>query len=265
MNTDDRKVAFLDTNALHYVDLYLKHAAEGDSMYPFIDREMDHGMDHDNAIEEAKTKLRSVSEKKLKESLGHGLNVLAWISKEKLSVEYSPLTELELMAGRLKGKALLAAAAEGIPDRMWGRFPEDEIAARLTLKDLQEVKTAVDGLGVALEYLEINVAASTERGRDVLDLARHVAGLVYMDAKDCVIYSHALVARADYLITNDGYLKNTVNSITSDPSLQEIKIRLIEMVSQVTLSGSDDVVLPEAKSPKDCRPKGSSSKGSSTS
>lgn len=238
-------MAFLDTNVLHYVDLYLKHA-EGNSMYPFVDDEMD-----DNAISKARMQLGRVNEKKLKENLYNGLNVLAWISKEKLSVEYSPLTELELMAGRLKGRALLAAAEEGIPDRMWGRFSGDEIAARLASGDLHEIKTAVDGLGAVLENLEIEVAVSVEHTRDVLNLARQVAGLVYMDAIDCVIYSHALVVRADHLITNDGYFRSTVNRIRSRESCQEIKTQLSKMVSQVTLGDSDDVVLPEAHRPKD--------------
>ena len=245
MSTARRKVAFLDTNVLHYVDLYVKYAQEAD-MYPFVDEEMDA-----DAIDMAKTRLGSVSEKKLKVNLGHGLDVLAWISKKKIRVEYSPLTELELMAGRLKGRALQAAAEEGIPDRMWGRFPEDEIAARLASKDFQKVKAAVDGLCSALENLEIEVVVNVEHTRDVLNLARHVAGLVYMGTMDCIIYSHALVARADYLITNDGYLKSTVNRIGSDASCREIKTRLSEMVSKVTLGGSGDVVLPIATQPAD--------------
>ena len=242
-----QKMAFLDTNVLHYVDLYLKHA-EGASMYPFGGDQVD-----DNAISEARIKLRKVRAKKWKEALDDGLNVLAWISKskEEVRVEYSPLTGLELMAGRLKGRALLDAAKEGIPDRMWNRFSEDEIAARLTLRDFHEVKTAVDGLGTALENLGIEVAVGADHARDVLNLARHVAGLVYMDAMDCVIYSHALVTQADYLITKDGYLKNTVNRIRSGDSHLEINAQLRKIVSQVTLGGSSDVVFPEAKRPAD--------------
>ena len=255
MSAGYRKVAFLDTNALHFVDLYLKRA-EIACIYPFVDD----AVENDNAIDEAKTWLGSVSEEKFKEALGHGLNVLSWISKEDLSVEYSPLTELELMTGRLKGRALQDAAAEGIPDRMWGRFPEDEIAARLALKDFQEVRTAVDGLGVALENLEIEVAVSAEHATDVMNLAKRVAGLVYMGAMDCVIYSHALVAQADYLITNDRYLRNTVNRIRSKTSHREINARLREIVGRTTatLGDSSDVVLPEARWPKDHRSSDSS-------
>ena len=246
MSTEYRKVAFLDTNALHFVDLYLKHA-RGAGVYPFVDDKMD----ADKAITEAKTGLESMSEKNLKKSLGHGLNVLAWIVRERLRVEYSPLSEFELMAGRLRGKALLHAAEEGIPDRMWGRIRDDEIADRLVPDDFQEVKTAVDQFGAALKDLEIEVAVNPERAKDALDLARHVSGLVYMGSVDCIIYSHALAAQADYLITNDDYLKTTVNCIESGSSHREINARLRDIVSQVTLGGGSDVVFPEAKRPTD--------------
>ena len=146
MDTGYRKVAFLDTNALHFVDLYLKQA-RGAGLYPFIDDKMD----VDNAITEAKTRLGSMSEKNLRKSLGHGLDILAWIVRERIRVEYSPLSELELMTGRLRGKALLHAAEEGVPDRLWGRIRDDEIADRLAPDDFHEVKTTVDQLGAALK------------------------------------------------------------------------------------------------------------------
>ena len=40
MSMEYRKVAVLDTNVLHYVALYLKHAEDG-SMYPFVNAKMD--------------------------------------------------------------------------------------------------------------------------------------------------------------------------------------------------------------------------------
>ena len=246
MDTGYRKVAFLDTNALHFVDLYLKQA-RGAGLYPFIDDKMD----VDNAITEAKTRLGSMSEKNLRKSLGHGLDILAWIVRERIRVEYSPLSELELMTGRLRGKALLHAAEEGVPDRLWGRIRDDEIADRLAPDDFHEVKTAVDQLGAALKNLEIEVSVNPEQAKDALDLAKHVSGLVYMGAVDCVIYSHALVAQADYLITNDGYLRTTVNCIESRPSHREINAQLRDVISQVTLGGSSEVVFPEAKRPMD--------------
>lgn len=252
MSMKYRKVAFLDTNALHYVDLYLKYAKDA-SMYPFVDKKMD----DDNAVAEAKTRLEDLTGTSLKESLGHGLNVLSWISKTDAKVEYSPITDLELMVGRLKGKALEAAAGEGVPDRMWSRFHADEkeVSVRLTPEDLEKTMTGVLGLRPTLEDAGVVVTASVEREQAVLDLAKHVVGLVYMSVADCIVYSHALVAQANYLITNDTYLRNTVNRIRSKTSHREIKARIREIVKQTTATFEDssDVVLPEAKWPKDRR------------
>ena len=242
MNTAQQKVAFLDTNALHFVDLYLQHARRAD-LYPFVDDKMD-----SDAITAAKTDLEKMSEKNLKKRLGHGLNVIAWIVRGRLGMEYSPLSELELMAGRLKGRALQNAAAEGVPDRMWGRFREEEIAARLGPEELQEVKIAVDRIGTALERPGIEVTVNPDIARDALDLAKHVAGSVYIAPVDCVIYSHALIVQADFLITSDEYLKKMVNDIKSGASHLEINARLRKIVNQVRLG---DVVFPEAKRPVD--------------
>ena len=256
MSMKYRKVAFLDTNALHYVDLYLKYAKDA-SMYPFVDKKMD----DDNAVAEAKTRLADLTGTSLKESLGHGLNVLSWISKTDAKVEYSPITDLELMVGRLKGKALEAAAGEGVPDRMWSRFHADEkeVSVRLTPEDLEKTMTGVLGLRPTLEDAGV-VTANVAREQEVLDLAKHLVGLVYMSVADCIVYSHALAAQANYLITNDTYLRNTVNRIRSKTSHRKIKARIREIVRQTTatLGDSSDVVLPEAKWPKDRRSSDSS-------
>lgn len=55
------------------------------------------------------------------------------------------------------------------------------------------------------------------------------------------------------MITNDRYLKRTVNRIRSKTSHREINARLREIVSRTTatLGGSSGVVLPEAKRPAD--------------
>ena len=250
MSTEYRKVAFLDTNALHFVDLYRNHAKRA-GLYPFVDDTMD----DDNAVAEAKKRLANMGGTSLKESLGHGLNVLSWISKTDARVEYSPITDLELMVGRLKGKALEAAAGEGVPDRMWSRFHADEreVSVRLTPEDLAKTMSGVLGLRPALEDAGVVVTASATREQEVLDLAKHVVGLVYMSVADCVVYSHALAAQADYLITNDRYLKKTVNRIKSKISHREINARLREIVSRTTatLGGFSGVVLPEAKRPAD--------------
>ena len=241
-----REVAFLDTNTLHYVSLYMKHA-ESKGLYPFVSRGDDDGK---RAIAEARRHLDGMPEVKSTKSLRDGLDVLAWISTTEVRVEYSPITELELMAGRLKGRALEAAAKEGVPDRMWSRFvgKEDEVSARLTQDDLGKVRTGVAELESTLERTGVAVTVSAERAGEALDLAKDVAGLIYMGVVDCILYANALSVQAEYLVTNDGYFSRVVNRARSGPS-GEINGRIRERVGLMLGIPVGKVVLPEAKKP----------------
>ena len=241
MNEDARPVvAFLDTNALHLIHLYLTRAEE-QNLYPFAPGE--------GASTEAKEQLRELRDDSLKRSLEQGLDIVACLSSPDVRVEYSPISELELMAGRARGRAIENAAKEGIPDRMWTRFSEREISRRLTTEDLASIRTRVEGLGPALEKAGILATVSDpDRTRDVLDLAKGIAGLVYLSLADSVIYASTLVARADCLITRDDYFRKTVNCIRNGRgSYDEVKQKLRILIEQITLERPDDVTLPEAK------------------
>ena len=99
-------VVFLDTNVLHFVGLYLSLAKER-GLFPF---------GGDAAV--AEEYLSGMTETDLAGSLGKGLRVVMSLRRDNPRVEYSTASELELLAGRAKGKAIEKAAAEGIPDRI---------------------------------------------------------------------------------------------------------------------------------------------------
>lgn len=244
MSTEHRKVAFLDTNALHFVGQYITHA-KNNELYPF-----DSSADDGSAIAEAEQHLGSMPEVKSTKSLRDGLDVLAWISRADVRVEYSPITELELMAGRLRGRALETAAKEGVPDRMWTRFygNEEEISSRLQLDDLERVKIGVEELESNLEETGFVVKVSAERAMEILDLAKDLAGLLYMGVTDYIIYASALSAQAEYLITSDRYFSKVVNRAGNETS-NEINRRIRERVGQMRGISSDKVVLPKAQKP----------------
>lgn len=245
-----QKAAFLDTNALHFVSLYVRYARE-EGLYPFIDV----GENENDTICEARSHIQSLggvkqsSTKRLRDSLGDGLSAVAWMKKNDVRLEYSPITKLELMTGRLRGRALEVAAGERIPDRMWSYFwaDEEQIADRLDPTDLRETEERVEEISAILAKIGIVASVDTERARDVLDLAQQIAGIVYIQAIDCIIFASTLVARADYLITSDGYFRRTVNRIRSEPEEGRYK-RLYERVRELT--SDDKVVLPEAWQPK---------------
>lgn len=243
MNEEDRKlVVFLDTNALHLIHLYLARA-EGEGLYPFAAGE--------DTIAKAREHLGNVQDSNLKKRLNQGLDIVAGLADPEVDVrvEYSPVSELELMAGRAKGRAIVNAAGEGIPDRMWTRIYEEEISARLTTADLTDIKTSMERLGPAMERAGIPATVSDpDRTRDVLDMAKEIAGLVYLGIADSVIYASALVAGADCLITRDEYFRKTVNRIRNgENTYVEIKQKFRVLVGQIMLTDPDNIALPEAK------------------
>ena len=240
MNDEIRsEVAFLDTNALHFLYLYLEYAREQD-LYPFSPNE--------NAVAEASEQLSGIGETNLKNSLGRGLITVDCLSKPGVRVEYSMVSELELMAGRARGRAVEKAAREGIPDRMWDRFSEREVNARLSHIELTEIRAGIEGLGTVLEGAGIIATVSNEgNARDVYYLAKGVAGLVYLGFADSAIYASALVAGADYLVSEDKYFRKIVNRIKNGPQpYDQVRQEVKTLVAQIILSDAGSVTLPGA-------------------
>ena len=201
---DRRKVAFLDTNALHYVGTFLNYVRKIGLHFSL----------EKNTIDRLNECLNIVSEKRLKAGLKMGMNTILFLASEGIQIEYSPVSELELLSGRAKGRAIEKMAKERIPDRMWSRLTEFEIRDRLVEEDFVDIVTGVVRLENMLSDAGITVTASdAERTRDVLELAKTIAGLVYMGAEDSIIYASAIVAQADYFVTGDRYLRATANLI----------------------------------------------------
>ncbi len=231
-----RKVAFLDTNTLHYIEIYLEYAKK-DDLYP-----------QDLKTKEAAiAKVNNLSEANLQKSLKKGLETIDFLLKQDVQVQYAPISELELLTGRAKGKAILSAAKEGVSDRTWSRFREKEIRDRVGPTDLAAIKDRIDGLTSVLGKLGIAVKTSrSDQASDVLELAKDINGLVYMDAMDSIICANALVVQADYILTSDEYFKNTINHIRGEPHYEGIKQQLREIVGRIILGNADDVELPSA-------------------
>ena len=180
-----QEIAFWDTNTLHYVDIYLQHANE-----------------------------KSFDDRNLKQAYKNGRAALAFCRKEDLHISYSPVSELELIVGRARGKALISAAKENIPERMWSRFQYDEeyINNRLMPAVLEATASCVFELASRLRDRGINVIEGAESGvTETWALARKLLSVVYMSVNDALIYASALLERAKYIVTFDSYFSKTIN------------------------------------------------------
>lgn len=234
-----RKVVFLDTMTLHYTRLCLEYAKENGLQFP----------KDEQGVAKLRNHFGNVQEKPLKESLQRGLETIIRLSTDDVQIEYASVSELEMLTGIAEGKARINMAKEGIPHRIWSRFSEKEIRDRITAEELATIKAHVDELGSMLEESGVTVTRSdSKRTNEVIELAKGIVGLIYMDEIDSIIYASAVVAQADYLVTADSYLRETVNDIRDpkDQRYEEIRQNLAELIREVMLKTSNEIDLPQA-------------------
>ena len=150
-----------------------------------------------------------------RQRLQRGRRIISFVLQEDAQVEFSHVSKMELLCGRVRGAVIENVAREGIPDRMWSRIREQEIRDGSNEEDLERIRRRVGDLGSPLEESGIILGVGSE-GRqvlDILELATSIVGLVYLSATDSLVYAGAMAARAEVLITGDGYLLQTVNFI----------------------------------------------------
>ena len=159
--------------------------------------------------------LEQVDEVGYRQSLEKGRRIISFVLQEDAQVEFSHVSKMELLCGRVRGAVIENVAREGIPDRMWSRIREQEIRDGSNEEDLERIRRRVGDLGSPLEESGIILGVGSE-GRqvlDILELATSIVGLVYLSATDSLVYAGAMAARAEVLITGDGYLLQTVNFV----------------------------------------------------
>ena len=223
-----RLVVGLDTNSVHFLDLFMRASLEA-------------GLGPEDIADESRFAVLQTSEKGYNESLGKGRKIVSFFLREDAQVELSEVAKIELLCGRARGAAILSAAKEGIPDRMWSRIGEEFISGR-TDGELSNIKERVGNLGASLESWGIIVVDGGERRRaaDVLELAVAIVGSVYMSATDSIVYASAIAANADVLVTDDRYLSKTIN-LLHNPG--ETRFRNIKSELERLANGE----LPQAK------------------
>lgn len=234
-----QKVVFLDTMTLHHIRLCLESAKTDNLQLPTDEQ----------TVSILKNHFDRVSEKPLKESLLKGLETIILLSRNDVQIEYAPVSELEMLTGIAEGKARIKVAQEGIPHRMWSKFPEREIRDRVAAEDLAAIKDRIAALDSMIEESGITVTRSdNKRTNEVIELAKGIASLIYMGEIDSIIYASAVAAGADYLVTADGYLKETANNIRDSKNQQYkgIRQKLNELINEVMLETNGEFELPQA-------------------
>ena len=234
-----QKVVFLDTMTLHYIRLCLEYAKCRELRFP-VDAQ---------AVSILKEHICSVSEIPLRDSLQQGLETIVRLATEDVQIEYAAISELEMLHGIGEGTYRIKVAQEGIPHRMWSRFSQKEVRDRITTDELGKIKGRIDALGSMIENSGVFVMRSaSRRTAEVLELAKGIAGLIFMAEIDSVIYASALAAGADFLVTADAYFRETVNNIynSTDQRYHDIRRKLKKLISEVILETECEFQLPRA-------------------
>lgn len=241
---------FLDTNSMHYGSLLLRFARDA-GLWPFSPHT---GSEHLLRVLQESYVGRTL------DSFMNGLRLVQFLRErcdEGARIEYCPITNLELMCGRLRGRAIEIAAQEGIPYRLWSPVEEREILGRLNreiYRDVHEDTATIEEL-----FQNASVALSQtdpERIRDIWTLTSSILGIIYIDAPDCMVYSSALLAEANVLITYDAYLRYVAHAIENPAGIAnaeerlyfaDVRTRLVDLVSTALGIAAVEVELPTAQ------------------
>lgn len=207
-----RPTIFLDTNALHYMNSYLRWA-EQKNWPPFQG-----GV----TFEKVRDTLCQYMPRNLADSILQGAKTLAFlqqqVDEEKAVIYTSRFAKAEVICGVLEGQAHARMAREGLPYRMRQRAGvlSELVSMYLESRDYQQVMGEWDNFlsllkdkgNILVLYVEDGEAFSR-----IAEVAEFLQSRIFMDVVDSWMYACALVMQAERIITFDGYLKRVVNML----------------------------------------------------
>ena len=126
---------------------------------------------------------------------------------------HTPTLEVEGSSpAGLRGQAMMCAANEKIPYRMWNRMMEEqEILQRLEAEHYTTVQREAESLETIFGEAEIPLQqADPSQLTGIWVLSKRLLGMVFLDFGDCLIYATSLAAEADEFITRDEYFRRLV-------------------------------------------------------
>ena len=215
-----RTVVFLDTNVLHFMRLCLDRLGDTDVGGAAT-------AESEGCAVALRERCVEMDDPKLEQSIRQGLETILALARSEVLVEYARVSEIELLTGLARGEAIVRAAKEGVPYRMWSRLSDGEIQERLSAASTECIRRRVEGLQGRLEDCGIDVSLSDgRRTNEVVHLAKRILGLVYMSDMDSIVYASSIVTRADFLCTADGPLRSIVNKIRGDQEGRFCDVRL---------------------------------------
>ncbi len=207
-----RPTILLDTNALHYMNSYLRWA-EKKNLPPFHSAV---------TFKQVRDTLRRYMPGSIVKMLLQGVKTLAFLEQQVDQhdpvIYTSRFAKAEVIYGVLEGQAHARMAREGLPYRMRQRSGvlSELVSMYLESRDYQQVIEEWDNFlnrlenegGIAVLYVEDDEVFSR-----IAEVAEFLQSRIFMDVIDGWMYACALVMQAERIITFDGYFKRVINRL----------------------------------------------------
>lgn len=239
-----RDVVFVDTNAVHYSKITLAIAA---------DRQYDVFAE---GVASFKEQLRNWAVGAI-DDYEKGYWILRYLQRrceDRTDLLYSPITQLELLCGSLRGEAIKRAVSVGVPNRWFSRVREREICEQLEPDGYEQVQKDQANIELLFESAGIILIAPPV-DRELWGLGQALMENVFIDVQDCLIYASALAHQASELITTDSHLRNTAGWTHNPGSAQEqfkdrfgsVRNAVVRACAEWIGCNEDEVVVPQNK------------------
>jgi len=252
---------FLDTNALHYLRVYLDLAKKY-ALKPYGP------IEEWSAIND-QLKAASILPNQ-REGIKNGFGTFGFLQSraaEDDRIVVSRLALAEMTHGLVEGQAHLRLAETGMPYRMRqsGADLKRTLTAWMSQSGFEQVRIATEGLIPEVEdqlHVQIWRAGGNSSDREVLTLLESILKWVYLDVIDAWLYAESLVEQVQLFLTFDGGFRDTINWIHNpgsapqngeDDLWKQTRSAIQSAAASVLLlsAGDEDkVVLPRGFCPK---------------
>ncbi len=241
-------VYFLDTNALQYMNSYLRHAKKL-RLPPFGKKR--------KTFDEIQDRLKEKLPGSIAGFVMNGGKILAYLQnlthQNKVSFYTSRLSKAEILFGILDGQGHFRLAQEGISYRMRQRLRDlsELVSMYIPKKDYKKLRNELDNM---FNVLENKGNIKIEFVEDILDdisfiinFSEFLQSNVFLDVLDCWMFGCAIASQADRIITFDYYFKQVVNKIDNPQGdsdwlnvrralINEIKSKMFPVNTAVNIS-----------------------------
>ncbi len=240
-----RQTVLVDTNAVHFLMVYLSYA-RCHGLAPFgSQREWD----------DIRASLPTTMPDSRKSHYQKGYRTLGYLQKlsdEDSRILISPFTKLELLHGLIEGRVHLRLSEGGMPYRMRQKLLEvnELVNYNLHIEDCDSIQNELTSFKDALSDCingKIDMANVQGHLKEIISLCQVIQSVIFIEPLDCLIYSNSLIVEADLVVSYDKFLKTTISRIAEPETENNIELKSLwqEAQSKIRKALAGIISVPE--------------------